>query len=77
MHTVWKRSLDKGMSKLKPVQYFSSEYLERCRAMSTDDIAQFLEDFRKMHESHNKPQLTSTLVPEALLRKFKNKRTGK
>ncbi|MCH8336665.1 MAG: hypothetical protein IIC61_12345, partial [Proteobacteria bacterium] len=34
---------------MKAVQKFSDEYLERCREMSHDDIARFLDDFRRVH----------------------------
>ena len=30
------------------VQYFSDEYLERCRGLSPQDILRFLEDYRKL-----------------------------
>lgn len=32
--------------RIRPVQYFSSAYLHRCRRLSTDDIVRFLEEFR-------------------------------
>ena len=30
----------------RAVQYFSDEYLQRCRRLSAEDIVQFLEEFR-------------------------------
>ena len=30
----------------RAVQYFSDEYLQRCRRLSAQDIVQFLEEFR-------------------------------
>ena len=30
----------------RAVQYFSDEYLQRCRCLSVQDIVQFLEEFR-------------------------------
>lgn len=30
------------------VQYFSDEYLERCRGLSPQDILRFLEEYRKL-----------------------------
>ncbi len=30
----------------RAVQYFSDEYLQRCRKLSPQDIVQFLEEFR-------------------------------
>jgi len=34
---------------MKTIQYFSDEYLERCKQMSTTDIINFLEDFRLLY----------------------------
>lgn len=36
---------------MKPVQYFSPEYLARCREMTTGQILRFLDDFRRMAAS--------------------------
>ena len=30
----------------RAVQYFTDDYLQRCRSLSPQDIAQFLEEFR-------------------------------
>jgi hypothetical protein len=30
----------------RPVQYFSDEYLEQCKALTPQQIVEFLEDFR-------------------------------
>jgi hypothetical protein len=30
----------------RPVQYFSDEYLEQCKRLTTEEIVEFLEDFR-------------------------------
>lgn len=32
--------------RIRPVQYFSDAYLQRCRRLRTDDIVRFLEEFR-------------------------------
>lgn len=32
--------------RIRPVQYFSDAYLERCRCLDTEDIVRFLEEFR-------------------------------
>lgn len=60
---------------MKPVQYFSDEYLEKCKAMNPTQIAQFIEDFRKLHGNINsgKSRLISIKVPETLLEAFKAK----
>lgn len=31
---------------MRPVQYFTDEYLERCKQMTPEQILQFLEEFR-------------------------------
>ncbi len=56
----------------RPVQRFSEEYLQRCRELSADDIARFLEDFKRIHGTANsRSRLISLKVPEALLGAFK------
>ena len=39
----------------RPVQLFSDEYLERCRALSPMDIVRFLDDFRRIHAAPRNP----------------------
>lgn len=60
---------------MRPVQYFSTEYLARCREMTPGQIAKFLEDFRLMGVSAppSKSRLISLKVPENLLAAFKSK----
>ena len=59
---------------MRPVQKFSEDYLERCRAMSHDDIVQFLDDFRSVHaNARSRSRLISMKVPEDLLAAFKVK----
>lgn len=58
---------------MKTVQYFSDEYLEHCRKLSPDQIAQFLEDFRLMNQQEGKSKLISIKIPENLLRSFRIK----
>jgi len=35
---------------MKPVQYFSDEYLEQCKTFSTEAILEYLENFRLMQQ---------------------------
>ena len=57
---------------MRPVQKFTSEYLERCKEMSPDDIARFLDDFRRMHAGRPvRSRLISIKVPEDLLAAFR------
>lgn len=61
---------------MRPVQYFSKEYLEQCRKMTPGQIAAFLEDFRLLHAATaapSKSRLISLKVPEPLLASFKMK----
>ncbi len=59
---------------MKAVQRFTDEYLESCRAMSADQIVQFLDDFRCLHGAHPAPsKLISMKVPTDLLNAFKTK----
>ena len=64
---------------MRPVQYFTTEYLEQCRHMTTDQIIRFVEDFRRLHAGREagvapaKSRLISLKVPEDLLDAFKTK----
>lgn len=42
--------------KTKAVQKFSDEYLERCAQMTPEQVAKFLDDFRKLHGGRNTSQ---------------------
>jgi hypothetical protein len=59
----------------KPTQFFTDEYIEQCRALTPDQIVNFLEQFRQVAYAGKKS--TSTLislkVPEDLLAIFKTK----
>lgn len=60
---------------MRPVQYFTKEYLEHCRAMKPEQIVRFLEDFRTLHRGAPpaKSRLISMKVPESLLESFRTK----
>jgi predicted DNA binding CopG/RHH family protein len=60
---------------MRPVQYFSEEYLEKCKEMTPEQIIQFLDDFRILHGSAetSKSKLISIKIPENLLNTFKTK----
>ncbi len=34
---------------MRALQHFADEYLDRCRELTPDQIARFLEDFRMVH----------------------------
>jgi predicted DNA binding CopG/RHH family protein len=59
----------------KPLQYFSDEYLERCRELTPEQIVNFLEQFRHIAYAGQKStsKLISLKVPEDLLEAFKFK----
>ena len=54
---------------MRPVQYFSDEYLERCKGMTPEQIIRFVEDFRRLHGGRTdagrrvKSRLISLKVP--------------
>lgn len=60
---------------MRPVQYFSDEYLEKCKEMTPVQIIQFLDDFRNLQYSvqTSKSRLISMKIPEHLLNTFKTK----
>jgi predicted DNA binding CopG/RHH family protein len=59
---------------MKTVQYFSNEYLERCRGMTPEQILRYLDDFRRLHgNSPARSKLISVKVPEDLLNAFKTR----
>jgi predicted DNA binding CopG/RHH family protein len=61
---------------MRPLQKFSTEYLEECRRMSTEEILVFLENFRILHAERteaSKSRLISIKVPEPLLEAFKTR----
>ena len=58
----------------RPVQRFTDEYLERCRALSPEDVVRFLDDFKRIHGNReSRSRLISLKVPEPLLAAFKTK----
>jgi predicted DNA binding CopG/RHH family protein len=61
---------------MRPVQYFTKEYLAHCRTMTPEQIVDFLEGFRALHAGVAVPiksRLISLKVPEPLLASFKTK----
>jgi len=59
---------------MKPVQFFSDEYLEQCSKMNHAEIAKFLDDYRKIHGGRSsKSKLISIKIPEDMFESFKTK----
>ncbi|MBI4915261.1 MAG: hypothetical protein HY825_05385 [Acidobacteria bacterium] len=61
---------------MRPVQYFSPEYLERCRELSPEQIVAFLDDFQALHAAASAPRksrLISLRLPEPLLAAFRTR----
>lgn len=58
---------------MRPVQYFSDEYLKRCRTATPKQILTFLESYRLMQAVEGKSKLISIKVPESLLTTFRQK----
>lgn len=58
----------------RPVQFFSDDYLERCREMKPAEVLEFLEGFRLLHDRpRQKSRLISLKVPEDLLEAFRRR----
>lgn len=57
----------------KAIQYFTNEYLEQCKQMTPLQIAQYLDDYRKLFEKKSNSILISIKIPEDLLSAFKKK----
>jgi len=58
---------------MKPVQYFSDEYLEQCKGATPLQILEFLEQYRLMQAKPAASKLISMKVPEPLLEAFRRK----
>lgn len=60
--------------KKKVIQYFSKEYVERCKEMTPDQALEFLEDFQKLSgETNEKCTPISLKIEPSLLKAFKTK----
>lgn len=58
----------------KPVQFFTKEYLDRCKGMTPDQILEFLENYRMLFaKSKKKSRLISLKIDPSLLEAFKQK----
>mgnify|MGYP006386283891 CR=1 FL=1 len=58
----------------KPVQYFTQDYLDRCAGMTTDQIIEFIENYRNLVGSApEKCRLVSIKIEPSLLNAFKQK----
>ncbi len=58
----------------KTIQYFTEEYLKRCKGMTADQIIEFLENYRMLFSAiPEKSQLISLKVEPSLLKAFKRR----
>lgn len=58
----------------KTIQYFTEEYLKRCERMTSDQIIEFLENYRMLFSTvPEKSQLISLKVEPSLLKAFKRR----
>ncbi len=59
----------------KTIQYFSKEYLKRCKGMTPDQILEFLENYRMLFSTipEKRSQLISLKIEPSLLKAFKRK----
>jgi hypothetical protein len=58
---------------MRPVQYFTDEYLAQCRDAEPEAVLEFLEGFRLIGSPSPKSKLISMKVPESLLASFRRK----
>jgi predicted DNA binding CopG/RHH family protein len=58
---------------MKPVQYFTDEYLEQSKSFTTESVLEFLENFRLMQMPEEKSKLISMKIPVPLLNSFRAK----
>jgi predicted DNA binding CopG/RHH family protein len=58
----------------RPLQYFTKEYLERCKGMTSDQILEFLENYKLLlSPPEEKSQLISLKIEPSLLKAFKQR----
>ncbi len=58
----------------KTIQYFTKEYLDRCKGMTPEQIIEFLENYRLLFSKiPEKSQLISLKVEPSLLNAFKRR----
>ncbi len=58
---------------MKPVQYFSDDYLKQCRQATPEAVLEYLESFRLLSSSSEKSKLISIKIPLPLLNNFRQK----
>ena len=58
----------------KTIQYFTKDYLERCKGMTPDQTIEFLENYRGLFSATpGKSQLISLKIEPSLLKAFKRR----
>jgi len=58
----------------KTIQYFTKGYLKRCKGMTSDQIIEFLENYRMLFTTTpEKSQLISLKIEPSLLKAFKRR----
>lgn len=58
---------------MKPVQYFSDEYLQQCKGASSEQVLVFLENYRLLQAKPAASKLISLKVSEPLLLAFRQR----
>ena len=48
---------------MKTVQYFSDDYLARCKEATSEQIIEFLNDFMALHTRDDKPEKPVSFLP--------------
>lgn len=59
---------------MRPVQYFTDEYLDQCRNVTPEQTLNFLEQFRQLQQQESaKSKLISIKIPEPMLDAFRRR----
>ena len=58
---------------MKPIQFFSEEYLEQCHGATPKQVLTFLENYRQMQAIEDKSKLISIKIPHSMLATFRQK----
>ena len=58
---------------MKPLQYFTGDYIDKYRGATPEHILEYLESFRLLQAQPAKSKLISKKIPETLLDSFRRK----
>ena len=58
---------------MKPIQYFTDEYLAQSRTFTPENVLEYLENFRQLQAPVERSKLISMKIPVPLLHSFRTK----